>query len=182
MLSRILNRLFWTTALGVLAMGLAACGNTAGNAFNDSQYIPASVKTVNHTMASLNWVSVNGMSGSAGEICCVMLPNQWRPGLKANVEWEIDPNPYEKMKRKPGGGFVFDDAAIARHKAAYTQHKAIVDIPQYPDGQTCGLKIYFLVCNQLKATTSCLHYTDPNYPIKDAGKIPEPETCPKTAE
>lgn len=179
MLSRILNRLFWTVALGVMAMGLAACGNTAGNAFNNDQYIPASVVTVNHTMASLNWVSVDGISGSAGEICCVMLPNQWRPGLKATVEWEIDPNPRARLPNPSSEEW---SAAYKVHAAKYTQHKAIVDIPQYPDGQTCGLKIYFLVCNQLKATTSCLHYTDPNYPIKDAGKIPEPKTCPKTAE
>ncbi|KPC53777.1 DUF3304 domain-containing protein [Amantichitinum ursilacus] len=180
MSSRILNRLFWTAALGVMAMGLAACGNTAGNAFSDNQYLPTPYAPINHTTAALNWVSINGMQGT-GEVCCVMLPRQWRPGLKATVEWEIDPRPYEKMKRKPGGGFVFDDADIARHRAAYTQHKAIIDIPQYPE-HFCKLQVHFLTCNQVKATATCLWYDDPAYPIKAPADMPEPKTCPKTAE
>ncbi|KPC53775.1 DUF3304 domain-containing protein [Amantichitinum ursilacus] len=180
MLSRILNRLFWTAALGVMAMGLAACGNTAGNAFNNEKLTPTPADSVNHTTASINWYSVNGLRGSAGENCCVMLPNQWRPGLKVTVEWEIDPNPYERVKRIPSGGAMDEDAWKA-HQAKFTQHKAIVDIPQYPEGHFCNLEIHFLVCHQLKATTSCLPYDDPNYPIKERAHMPEPETCPKTA-
>ncbi|EIX9395848.1 DUF3304 domain-containing protein [Pseudomonas aeruginosa] len=33
------------------------------------------------------------ISGGAGQVCCGVVPRVWKPGLKATVEWEVDPEP-----------------------------------------------------------------------------------------
>ena len=44
-----------------------------------------------------------GSYGEGGGYCCIMLPDKWRPGLKAHVEWELDPNPNEYIPFKKKG-------------------------------------------------------------------------------
>ncbi|EPN01031.1 hypothetical protein A259_28144, partial [Pseudomonas syringae pv. actinidiae ICMP 19070] len=47
----------------------------------------------------INWMSVNGYraDGGGGASCCIIMPTTWRPGLKAQIEWEVDPEPFAKM-------------------------------------------------------------------------------------
>jgi hypothetical protein len=59
------------------------------------------------------------------------------------------------------------------------QHSQIVPVPDYSGQETCGITVHFLPCDQLKVTTSCLTYDNPNYPIKLPLKLPEPASCPK---
>ncbi|KPC53780.1 DUF3304 domain-containing protein [Amantichitinum ursilacus] len=167
------NRVLQSALLGMLAMSLAACGHGAGNAFNSDKFTPTPVVPINHTTAGLNWMKVNGGAGTG---CCVMLPNQWRPGLKATIEWETDPAPREKVKKVPSGG-AFDEDAWKAHEAKFGSHKAVVDIPQYPDNTTCKLQVHLLTCSRVKVTTTCLRYDDPDYPIQEPEDVPEPKSC-----
>jgi len=55
----------------------------------------------NHTDKSIVSIIVNGEGGilgsrahgGGGEICCVVIPNRWRPGLKATIKWQEDDIP-----------------------------------------------------------------------------------------
>ncbi|MCO7643770.1 DUF3304 domain-containing protein, partial [Pseudomonas sp. S 311-6] len=120
---------------------------------------------------------VNGYraSGGGGEQCCIILPDKWRPGLKANIKWEVDPDRWAKL---PG----FDDpnyqAAYAKHKANYRQYSATVEIPEY-QAKRCGLTVHFLTCQQVKVTTSCWETDMPGYPIKEPMRMKEPAVCTK---
>ncbi|WP_083218048.1 DUF3304 domain-containing protein [Pseudomonas sp. 37 R 15] len=146
----------------------------------DNEMAGGNLEAVNHTVHAINWMSVNGFraDGGGGSSCCIIMPIKWRPGLKANIEWEVDPDPFAKIKRKTTG-FGFDEKAWAEHEAKFQRHSAIVDIPEWPGTESCGLKVHFLVCNQIKVTTSCWGYGSPNNPIKDPLGMKEPAACPQ---
>ena len=101
---------------------------------------------------------------------------KWTPGLKARIEWEVDPNPdeYIPMKKRGSG---YEEEAYARHAANYQTHTAVVDIPQYGK-ERCGISVHFLPCNQVKVTTVCQGYGTPGYPIKEPLNMKEPAHCP----
>ncbi|WP_207266382.1 DUF3304 domain-containing protein [Pseudomonas sp. GW101-3H06] len=165
-------------AVGGLLLLLAGCSP------GTPKYLAGDLNGVNHTSAAINYFMVNGYGGPnispygyGGGFCCVSLPSQWSPGLKLKVEWETDPAPYEKIKRKPDG-FNFDEAALAKHEANYGRHTAIVELPPYED-ELCALEVHFLPCHRVKLSTSCWRYPSPNSPIKEPLNMQEPATCPK---
>nr|WP_301295712.1 DUF3304 domain-containing protein [Pseudomonas nitroreducens] len=137
------------------------------------------IAAVNHVEGTaINWFSVNGYraSGGGGRQCCVILPTHWRPGLIANIEWEMDPDTSVKLPSVTSSEF---QAAYARHAANYQHHSASVEIPEWPGTETCDLKVHFLPCNKVKVTTSCWGYGSPNNPIKEPLEMKEPASCPK---
>ncbi|CAI8706807.1 MULTISPECIES: DUF3304 domain-containing protein [Pseudomonas] len=165
-------------AVGSLLLLLGGCSP------GTPKYLAGDLNGVNHTSAAINYFMVNGYGGGnaspngyGGGVCCVMLPSQWSPGLKFKVEWETDPNPNAKIKRKTSG-YGFDPDAYDQHKAKYQQHTAIVELPPYED-ELCALEVHFLPCHQVKVSTSCWAYPSPNSPIKEPIKMKEPAVCPK---
>lgn len=62
----------------------------------------ANISGINHVAGqTVNSFTVNGYGGSlTGNSCCIMLPDKWRPGLKANIKWESDPNANEPIPMK----------------------------------------------------------------------------------
>ncbi|WP_122299158.1 DUF3304 domain-containing protein [Pseudomonas syringae] len=173
-MNRVINRFFLQGLLGFLGLTLFGCSSA------DNEMAGGNLSAVNHTLGAINWFSVNGYRahGGGGASCCIVMPVKWRPGLKANVEWEVDPNPYAKIKRKKTG-YGFDDAAWAEHEGGFQRHSATVDIPEWPGTESCGLKVHFLVCNKIKVTTSCWGYGSPHNPIKEPLEMKEPAVCPK---
>jgi len=148
---------------------------------SDDGYTSGDIGGVNHTSSAINYVKVNGYGGpnispfgDGGGYCCVQLPDKWKPGLKAHIEWETDPEPYAHL---PPLGTDEYRKAYALHKANYRQHSTIVDIPQYGK-ERCGLTVHFLPCDRIKVTTSCFGYGTPDYPIKEPRHMKEPASCP----
>jgi hypothetical protein len=160
--------------LGVMVLTLFGCTSA------DNEMAGGNIQAINHTVHAINWLSVNGYRahGGGGSSCCVVMPVKWRPGLKAHIEWEVDPDPFAKIKRK-ATGFGFDDEAWAKHEANFQHHSTTVDIPEWSGTDSCDLKVHFFVCNQVKVTTACALYGQPNYPIKDPMEMKEPAVCPK---
>ncbi len=82
--------------LGVFALVLVGCSTA------DNEMAGGNIQAINHTLSNINWLSVNGYraDGGGGRSCCIIMPTKWRPGLKAHIEWEVDPEPFAKIKRK----------------------------------------------------------------------------------
>jgi hypothetical protein len=142
----------------------------------------ANIRAVNHTKGAINWMKVNGygVDGGGGRTCCIGLPITWRPGLVAEVEWEVDPNRYADIKRvPPNKGYGFDKAAFAEHVEKYKRFKRIVSIPEWPGNESCEFNVHFLTCNRVKVMTACLALHHPDYPIKDGDSLEEPKICQK---
>jgi hypothetical protein len=153
----------------------------SGCSLGESDYLTDNLKAVNHTSQSINYYAVNGYGGGnvdphgfSGSVCCMSIPREWRPGLKVFVEWVTDPDPYARL---PPIGSPLYSAAYAEHKKNYRQHGALVEIPRYDPEGVCSLKIHFLPCNQLKATTACWGFRQTAYPIKEPLVMKEPVIC-----
>jgi hypothetical protein len=142
----------------------------------------ANIRAVNHTKGAINWMKVNGygVDGGGGRTCCIGLPLRWRPGLVAEIEWEVDPDPFAEIKRRPleeGAGF--DKDAFAEHAAKYKRFKKTVPIPEWPGTKSCEFNVHFLTCNRVRVMTACLTIHHPDYPIKDGYSLKEPDVCQK---
>ena len=160
--------------LGVFVLMLVGCSTA------DNEMAGGNIQAVNHTLSNINWLSVNGYraDGGGGRSCCIIMPTKWRPGLKAHIEWEVDPEPFAKIKRKTTG-YGFDEEAWAAHEANFQRYSTKVDIPEWPGTESCDLKVHFFTCNQVKVTTSCWAPSSPDYPIKVPMEMKEPSVCPK---
>ncbi|WCM49094.1 DUF3304 domain-containing protein [Pseudomonas sp. WJP1] len=158
--------------LGLFGLVLVGCSTA------DNEMVGGNIQAVNHTLNNINWLSVNGYraDGGGGRSCCIVMPIKWRPGLKAHVEWEVDPELHAKM---PSVTSIEFRDAYAKHAANYKYYTAIVDIPEWPETKRCGLSVHFLDCNQVKVTSSCLYFGSPNYPINEPLDMKEPAVCPK---
>jgi len=143
------------------------------------------IEAINHTHWAINHFSVDGQSGldiigpwqGGGGGCCYGVPTKWTPGMTVKVDWET------------GVGYSMDFPGYENRekylewrkkiKAQNREHSRIVPVPDYTGQKTCGIKVHFLPCDQIKVTTSCYDYGNPNYPIKDPIKMEEPKVCPK---
>lgn len=136
----------------------------------------ANISGINHVAGqTVNSFTVNGYGGSlTGNSCCIMLPDKWQAGLKANIQWEVDP---ETAPSFPGyKDRVKFDAWKKALEGSFQLHETTVDIPKYD--QACGLTVHFLPCNRVKVTTSCYGYGAPEYPVKEPLNMKEPALCP----
>lgn len=144
-----------------------ASGSSAGN-----------IRGYNHVASQhVNWFTVDGYRATlSGNTCCVMIPDKWRPGLTVHIEWEIDPNPREKIPRlKQGSGF--EPKALAQHEAKYRRYSADVPIPEYEN--SAGVSVHFLPCQKVKVYAGIASYGADTHPIKEPINMQEPATCPK---
>ena len=166
------TKLLVRSFLGILGLALVGCTSA------DNEMAGGNIQAINHTLGGINWLSVNGYGadGGGGRSCCIIMPVKWRPGLKAHIEWEVDPDPFAKLP--PLGTNEFD-VAMAKAESSFQRHSATVDIPEWLGTESCDFKVHFLVCNKIAVTTSCWVPSSPNYPIKDPMEMKEPAVCPK---
>ncbi|WP_456310727.1 DUF3304 domain-containing protein [Serratia proteamaculans] len=140
-------------------------------------YTAGDLRGYNHTQQGINYFRVNGYGGGVrGNTCCILLPDKWTPGLKAHVEWEVDPKTASEFP-----GYEDWDEYLKWEKevkSSFQKYSAVVDIPKYGE-ERCGITVHFLPCNQVKVTTICDGYGTPDYPIKEPLDMKEPAQCPK---
>ena len=191
----------WLTRLVFIAaaMLLAGCDRPAReeNVSGGS----GTIEAVNHTHWAINYFSVDGQSGldiigpwqGGGGGCCYGVPTKWKPGMRVKVEWETgvafaDDVPEIPEPKRPDTKASYQvwqaysdkkEEWYKKIKALNKVHTKIVPVPDYSGQKTCGIKIHFLPCDQIKVTTSCYDYGNPNYPIKDPIKMEEPQICPQ---
>ncbi|WP_109391952.1 DUF3304 domain-containing protein [Proteus cibi] len=158
---------------------LSGCANaSAWGTKPENSILGAGLQGYNHTQYSITAFSINEGYGSiGGTVCCVMIPEKWRPNLIAHIQWEK----LDKSKISPAPDFDQVEAYNRWEKELdryTTYHEAWVPIPQY-DKEVCGVDVHFLPCDEVKITTSCYSYGDPEYPINEPHNLKEPAVCPQ---
>ena len=145
----------------------------------------ASISGVNHTSAAINHFSVNGGGGPnlgpygggpGSQMCCAMLPVQWREGLTVVVEWEKDPSPYDYATLSEP---LFSDAWTARMKEMSekdTRYRAVVEVAPY--AQLGLVTVHFLPCDQVKVSASLTYEGLSDHPYNFPRRMEVPSTCP----
>ncbi|WP_312466599.1 DUF3304 domain-containing protein [Pseudescherichia sp.] len=159
------------------------------------------IEAINHTHWAINHFSVDGQSGldiigpwqGGGGGCCYGVPAKWKPGMTVKVDWETgvafaDDVPEIPEPKRPDAKASYQlwqaysdkkEEWYKKIEALNKTHTKIVSVPDYTGQKTCGIKVHFLPCDQIKVTTSCYDYGNPNYPIKDPIKMEEHKVCPK---
>jgi hypothetical protein len=165
-----------TTSLSSVILLLSIFMLGGCNPSDASESSAGNIRGYNHVEGqNVNWFSVNGYTSTlTGNTCCVMIPDKWRPGLTAHIEWEIDPNPHAHL---PPLGTDAYNKAYSKHKAKYRQYSADVPIPEYD--QSAGISVHFLPCHQVKVYAGLSSYGASNYPIKEPLNMKESGRCPK---
>jgi hypothetical protein len=87
--------------------------------------------------------SINQHSGGGSSVCCVMIPEKWRPGLVANIKWKKTED--EKW------------------------YKAQAEIPPYTE--SAGLQVLFLENNKVKVYVMDYWPCTPMHPMPKDKKL-----------
>ncbi|QIF95029.1 DUF3304 domain-containing protein [Proteus vulgaris] len=157
---------------------LSGCANAGSwGAKPKNPMLGAGLQGYNHTQYSITAFSINEGYGSiGGTVCCVMIPEKWRPNLIAHIKWEkLDKS---KISQAPKFSQVEAYNRWEKELDRYTTyHEAWVPIPQYDE--PCSVKVHFLPCDEVKITTSCKGYGHPEYPINEPHNLKEPAVCPQ---
>ncbi|WP_312548080.1 DUF3304 domain-containing protein [Massilia sp.] len=128
-----------------------------------------SVRGYNHMkVLAIRGFTVNGVMGpnvdtesGGGETCCISIPKQWRPGLKAKVSWSYDQN---------------DDVQSPLPAGQSTE----VDIPEYRF--VGALHVHFYDEHKIKIIVSRCSPRHPFYPMRTADLAPwQPSETKKDA-
>lgn len=114
--------------------------------YNHMKVLAIRIFTVNGAMGP----NVDTESGG-GETCCVTIPKQWRPGLKAKVSWSYDQN---------------DDVASPLPPS----QTAEVDIPEYHF--VGAVHVHFYEKHKIKIVVSKCSPRHPFYPMTAADLAP----------
>ena len=191
----------WLTRLVFIAVAILLAGCDRPAREESVSGGSGTIEAVNHTHWAINHFSVDGQSGldiigpwqGGGGGCCYGVPTKWKPGMRVKVEWETgvafaDDVPEIPEPKRPDTKASYQvwqaysdkkEEWYKKIKALNKVHTKIVPVPDYSGQKTCGIKIHFLPCDQIKVTTSCYDYGNPNYPIKDPIKMEEPQICPQ---
>lgn len=120
----------------------------------------------NHTDKSIVSIIINGEGGilhatahgGGGEVCCVVLPNKWRPGLKATIKWQLDGH----WVRDKDGKIVTIDGHDQFVEGEWKERT--VDVPQYDD-QLGSFQVHFFSHDEVKVVISNFFPGHPQYPL-----------------
>ena len=109
----------------------------------------------NDTNIGIVAIAVNGQGGvlnaaaheGGGEVCCVVIPKKWTPGLKAKIQWEeaghFLTNDHGELVLRDNGSQILVEAPWRERE---------VEIPRY--GEELGtFQIFFLKNDEIKITS-----------------------------
>jgi hypothetical protein len=152
------SRLFLACIVAASAM-LAGCfeeekTSVSYTAYNDTDRGIVSI-IVNGRGGILNASS----HGGGGEMCCVAIPNKWRPGLNATIKWAED------------GDWLLDDQGrevIRDGKRVYVPRpykEKTVEVPRY-DNRLGRFNIHFFPNDEVRVIVNMYGPGHPDYPFK----------------
>jgi hypothetical protein len=146
-------------ALWLFFLGIAAC---TGNEKSGVGYVP-----YNHTDKAIVSILINGQGGvasstahgSGGEVCCVVIPVQWKAGLKVSIKWQEDDTPVFDES----GNRVVINGVPATVESPWKEQ--VVEVPSY-DREMGLFFIHFLPGDEVKVAVSPYDPRHPKHPYR----------------
>ncbi|MFG6447156.1 DUF3304 domain-containing protein [Roseateles sp. BYS180W] len=137
----------------------------------DKDSIPTSIVGHNYTSEGIQEFYVDGGwggglgigQGGASNVCCVVLPAKWRPGLEVTVEWV----------RSDCGGRVIDEKrcpplppgfAIGQKPPRWERKTLKKIVPIEPYERVWDLQVMFLLNDEVKIYSSRFDVIHPEHP------------------
>lgn len=98
--------------------------------------------------------NVGREGGGGGNVCCVMLPIKWRPGLIAEVRWSVGDWSNEKKVETKQGNY---------QSVVWNNYKAVVPIEKYESAE--DLYVHFFAGGKVRAVSSIFGSEGGRHPI-----------------
>ena len=157
-----MNRNKWPLLAGIALLCAAAL--LAGCGMQGEDKLAVSVTGYNH-MSDEGWYiggfSINGASGpnlqpetGGGFNCCIVIPERWKPGMKAKVEWWYDTRPGGPPYPLP------------------PPQEAEVEIPDYNAIGPGTVQVHFYPDHRVKVVVSRFAIEHTRYPMSEEDKFP----------
>jgi hypothetical protein len=152
-------------ALSLLALTFAGCASVQAG-INDSNSTPVGLTGTQHMGPNFNvsgfyvdgaYGSNVGREGGGGsDVCCVLLPNKWRPGLTAEVRWAVGDWSKENLTETAAGNYT----SITSEGV----YKALVPVEKYDvPGQ---LYVHFFIGGRVRVVSSNVGVLNKDHPIQ----------------
>jgi hypothetical protein len=150
-----------------LALTLTACFGE-DKASTEQQTDAVGYLAINHTDIPIVSIIINGeggilhadAQGGGGEMCCVVLPHKWRPGLMATIKWREDG---DWLKDANGKEVIRDGIRV--YVPAPWKTKT-VEVPEYKGEDVHGqFHIHFFPNDEIKVLRSVKGILQSEYPI-----------------
>jgi len=114
-----------------LVLTFAGCASVQAG-INDSNSAPVGLTGTQHIGSNFNisgfyvdgayGSNVGREGGGDSDVCCVLLPNKWRPGLTAEVRWAVGDWSRQNKQETAAGNF---------KSITFERFKAIVPVEKY---------------------------------------------------
>jgi hypothetical protein len=150
----------WAFFVFLSAFTLTACGEKKKEAEGSA----SSISGYNYTIEGIQEFYVNGAwggnlgigDGGGTNVCCIMLPRKWTPGLSATVEWRRTDCRGDRKKRCPRG--------VGGEGWPHESLKKTVPIEPYD--RPYELYVAFLPNDEVKLYVTPISPEDPAHPLK----------------
>lgn len=98
--------------------------------------------------------NVGRSGGGARDVCCVSLPNKWRPGLTVEVRWAVGNWSKENQQEIAAGNY---------KSITFARYKAMVPIEKYDTPEQ--LYVHFFQGGKVRVVSSFPGYGNPAHPV-----------------
>jgi Protein of unknown function (DUF3304) len=132
----------------------------------EEEKVAVSYVALNHTDHWIGGIGINGeggilnsspFGGGGKEVCCVLLPRKWHPGLQATIKWQDDG---EWLKDASGNEVIRNGKRVLVEGPWHTQ---TVEVPEYD--KTMGqFHIHIFAPDQVKVVVSLYGAGHPKHP------------------
>jgi Protein of unknown function (DUF3304) len=140
--------------LALMVLLIAACSPSPGESqganvkptgVKKEKTVPLMVTGYNHTDTYIDSFAINGQwggnlrrhGGGGSDVCCMSLPDPWRPGIKVTVSWESNGQVKERE----------------------------VEVPQYDSKQLDKINAHFLRSGEVKVFATFGNLSSKDYPF-----------------
>jgi hypothetical protein len=100
--------------------------------------------------------NVGKEGGGGSNVCCVMLPKNWRPGLEVDLRWSVSDWSRQNEKETKAGIYT---------SVQWTNLKAFVPVEKYEEGAS-QLYVHFFAGGRVRVISSPLGSESPHHPIQ----------------
>jgi hypothetical protein len=152
-------------ALSLLALTFAGCASVQAG-INDSNSTPVGLTGTQHMGPNFNvsgfyvdgaYGSNVGREGGGGsDVCCVLLPNKWRPGLTAEVRWAVGDWSKENLTETAAGNYT----SITSEGV----YKALVPVEKYEEPGK--VYVHFFKGGKVRVVSGPFGYGSKEHPIQ----------------
>ncbi|MBV6325237.1 DUF3304 domain-containing protein [Duganella violaceipulchra] len=138
------------------------------SSFPEEEVVPAVVVGVQHLgpdhlisefyVNKYGGTGVGREGGGGGEICCIVIPSKWRPGLIVEVRWKVEGWPSENRKEVDAGKF----------ESVTTRGMYIAKVPleKYENERSGDVYVHFFPKGRVRVVSTLYSVLSTAHPVR----------------